>query len=533
MESLNYQIGDILADPNADTDSLVDEEIPEIAKSLKISEFEYKKVLMQTMVDKASQGDRRLLDKLSGTKWAKDSVLISKASNSYDTYTNRENSILIGDALGEIGLENSKLTVPWETTLRKLDNLNEQFPNSVSPSKVESLKRARAASVKSEKDNTDMTRASWNNLYNEGGIPLAMDDRWSPEDKKSFVKQVDATFSDKTAELVEQGYSQAEAGAAIMKQRLAWSKVNATKMPLLDEYLTGLIGLNPENYPTSDDLPSFFQEGINTLQAMDEASVDLYFSSREDKVFAQNLKSGLKHRDAYSAFKRAYNVKTQPFKVSSTLRTDVIDSATSALDKKLEVGFIDEYIGGEVETPDWVKEQLRARVEEEALLNVYNGMLDADGNAEQSVATVMSGYEKVYNGTFINQHKSVIAKEAGLASDLEDSKLAAAADSETVDKALASFIEANEELILAETGDTGFGDDGLDASDISFNFNNNGTFTITNQGEQIGGRFNVSDLKETYKSVDLKEQMERSMKARKSKEERRRAVDDILTRSLF
>lgn len=509
-EALTISIGDMLADPNANLSLVVNEEIPERAKALGLDEFTYKSSLMTEMVNRASNGDSRLLDELKGTNWSKDSVLISKAQSQYDQFTARENSIAIGDALGSIEIENAKLLVPWETTLRKVEALNQKYPNSVSADKVASLKKARDAHVKTEQVNTDMMQVSWNNLFNPDGIPLALDGRYSPEEKKKFIKGLDDIFSKKTEELIAAGAPEADANAEMMKQRLTWSRVNRVKVPLLEENLKGLLSLNPEDYPTSEDLPPFFTRGIQLLQQMDEASVDLYMPARDDKVFAANLRSSLKNRDPYSAFKRAYSVKTNPFKVSSSQRTELIDEVDVRLNDKLDVGFFSGLFGEE-DTPDWVKAQLRSRVEEEALLNAYNGMFDLESNAKQSVETVLGGYEKIFNGTFINQRKSVIAQESGVALS-------------NVDKYLASFIEVNKDLIAEETGET----EGLDVSNLSFEFNNNGTFILTNRGEQVGGRFLTKSIKEIGDKaveVDLKRMVEES----KSKRERdRQAMEELL-----
>lgn len=506
QEALTISIGDLLSDPNADADYIIAEELPARAKALGLTEFEYKKPIMEEMLNRASNGDARLLNALESVDWAKDSVLISKSKNAYEQFVAKENAVNIGERLGNIEIENAELTVPWETTKRKIEQLNSQYPNTVSKERVASMLKARERAVADEKQSTDIMQVSWKNLFDENGIPLALNGRYSPEDKKKFTKSLDAIFTQKTNELVESGMSEAQANDVMMKQRLDWSRVNRIKVPLLDENMKGLVGLNPNDYNEESELPEFFNTSIDTLNKMDESLVDLYFPSREDKVFAANLKNGLKNRESFSAFKRAYNVKTNPFKFDPSQRTEITDAVESQLSDKLEAGFFARNLLGEKSVPDYQIAQLRSRVNEEATLNAYNGMIDAESNAKQSIATTLADYSQTYNGTMINTNKPALASQLDVAPN-------------KVDSYLEGFVLGSNELIEKEVGE-------FEQEDIVFDFANNGTFTLRYKGgEQIGNaRFSIEELKTAgskFSDAELLKLREKNLKIKERKKLRR------------
>ncbi|QZI86141.1 hypothetical protein PODOV006v2_p0047 [Vibrio phage 15E36.1] len=515
-EAMTMQLGDFLADPQADIGAIVDTEIPQQAKALGLGEFEYKKLVMSEMVARAADGDGRLLEHLKATDWAKDSVLIDKAEASYQQFTSRENAIAIGDELGSIELENKSLSVPWSTTLKKAEALNKRFPNSISAAKIAQWKKQRATATESRKTTTEMFQLSYDNMFSEEGIPLAMDGTFSPKQKKDFVKGLDKIFSDKTQELIDGGtMTQEEANSHMMKQRLDWSRVNRIKIPLLEENLQGLLSLNPEDYPNSSDLPEYANSALSIIQQMDEQTMGLYFSGRDDLAFAQNIKDGLSTRSPYSAFKRAVNVKNNPFRVSSTLRTEIQDEVDTVLTGKLD----QPWYGSQPDVPDWQLAQLRGKVNSVAEVNMYNNMVDPESNAKQSVAEVMKDYEPTYNGTMVNRPKAVIAKQAGF-------------EAKKFDKYLDVFTFANKDYITEQVGED------VPPEDISYEFSENGTFIMRHLGgEQIGGRFQVSNIKTIGENFGAREVSDISAKAvaerKKAREEEAAKREDAEHMALF
>lgn len=486
-EALTMNIGDLLADPNADTGAIVNTEVPTVAKSLGLSEFEYKEALMKEMVNRADNGDARLLNTLESTNWAKDSVLISKAKASYESFVAKENASIIGDTMGDIELENTSLTVPWSTTLKKIERLNDRFPNTYSAARISQLKQARARAVKAQTDNSEMNKLSFANLNDETGLPLKMDGRWDEPTKKKYLKELEAGFSQKTQELIDADVDPVKANAIMMKQRLDWSRVNRYPLPSLQNNLEALIGLNPEDYPNSNDLPEFATSGLSILQTMDDATVDIYFTNDKDKAMAINIRSGMTTRDPYSAYKRAYNVRQNPYKVSGETRQELADEIASEVDSKFEHGFISELFGNK-NVPEWQRSQIASRVTEIANINMYNGA-DLDANVKQSIAEVTKDYSQTFNGTMINKPIAVIADKLGLT----NTPLKA-------NDYLEAYILSNQESITKDWGSE------VEPADITFDVAENGqTFILRYKGgEQIGGRNIWDDVKKIGRKANLK-----------------------------
>lgn len=520
-EALTMSIGDLLSDPRADVPVIISDEIPLRAKQLGLGEFAYKSELMKEMVKRAGSGDPRLLNVLKETDWAKNSVLIEKASNSFEQLRSREDSINIGEELGSIKIENAKLTVPWETTLRRLESLKKRYPNEISKELVASLKIARASAKATETSNTEMMQVSYKNLFDPNGLPLAMNGKYSPEDKSKFIKQLDSVFSEKTEELIQSGVPGAEANNIMMKQRLDWSRSNRIKIPLLEENLKGLVSLNPDDYPDVDNLPAYATKALSMLQQMDEATLELYLPARDDKIFAANIKSSLKNRDAYSALKRAYNVKVNPFKYDSTQKNDINSYVESSINDKMNSPWYLEILGAK-DVPEYQQAQLRSRAYEEAAINAYNGMLDPETNAKQTVSTVMQDYSPTFNGTLINIPKAKLAYDSGI-------------DVSNIDDYLEKFIVANDELIRNETGLS----EGFEQEDIVYDFAKNGTFTLRYRGgEQIGGKFLYSDIKglgDKVSEEDVKKLREEAISKRNKdiRMEEYRANDETAEEAIF
>lgn len=509
QEALQMEIGDFMSDPNVDVDAVVDSEIPDTAKALGVNEFEYKKSLMQKMFELAETGDSRLLDKLSKTSWSKDSALISKAKVAYDNYTNRENAIAIGDALGTIEIDNQSLSIPWQSVLNRVEALNKKFPNSVSAAKVSSMKKARDSAVVKQGINQELTMKTFSNLNNESGLPLELDGSYTPEEKNAFVKDIEGVFAKKTQELVDElGMSQNDANALMMKQRLDWSRVNRTKLPLLEQNLKGLISLNPEDYVDGQGLPEYATSGLGILRQMDAATMDIYFTSREDKVFASNLKKGMETRDDFSAFKRAYSIRQSPFKGTSEERTELRSEVDVQVRDKLDSPWYLELLGAK-DVPDWQVSLIRSRVMDEADVNAYNGLLDPEENARQSIATIMKDYSPTFNGSLINVNRSVLASGIGIPST-------------DVDSYIEAFITSSKKSIDAEYGEE------VDVEDLSLEFSPNDTFIIRYRGgEQLGGRFDYDALRVAGAKADTSKLEQLRKEAESRKANRARAIQGI------
>lgn len=520
-EALTMSIGDLLADPNADVSTIVGDEIPIRSKELGLDEPTYKKALMSEMVIRAESGDSRLLEVMKQTDWAKNSVLIQKSQNSYDQFRSREDAVSIGDELGSLEIENSQLTVPWATTLRKIDNLNARYPNAISKERVASMKKSRESAVRTEANNTDMMELSYKNLFDENGLPLAMNGKYSPEDKKKFIKQLDSVFATKTQEMIDSGVPEDEANNLMMKQRLDFSRVNRIKITLLEENLQGLLSLNPDDFPSSEDLPSYATKAMSMLQQMDASTVELYLPSRDDKVYAANIQSSLRNREPFAALKRANKIKVSPYKFDSTKKSEIEDAVKYELDKELDKSMFAKLFGAK-DVPDYQRAQIYSIANEESMLNAYNGMLDSETNAKQTAAVVMQDYSQTFNGTLINIPKAKLAQDTGI-------------PVVKVDSYLEKFVLSNSDFISKETGFT----DGVDADDITIDFAGNGTFRMLYKGsEQIGGKFLYSDIKSIGDRVSSEEvaslrEAGIEKKRKEVKQEEYDAADETASEAIF
>lgn len=487
-EALTMSVDDMLSDPQVNVSGLVSTEIPAQAKALGLDEFTYKKILMTEMNTRAENGDARLLNELGKTDWSKGSALIKNSRTKYDNFVAKENAVLIGDTMGSIEMENTSLNVPWSTTLKKIENLNKRFPDTYTDVRIASLKKARGIAQSAADKNKEMNKESFKVLYDESGLPLSMNGKFTPSDKKAHVKSLEGYWSKKTQDMIAGGADETTANSIIMKERLDWSRSNRMVIPSLKSNLDGLLSLNPEDYPNSNDLPEFANQGFTILKTMDTATMSLYFSG-EDLAMAQNIKDAMGTRGNYSAYKRAYNVKSNPYRVSNDKRVETSDAVANVLNDKFEKGFFSRNLFNQKSVPEWQLEQIKSSVDSVSTVNLYNGMTTPESNAEQSVSEVTKDYSQTFNGTLINKPLSLIGSKLGL----EEAAYG------KVNDYLEAFVLSNKEYIKGEAGEE------VEPEDISIDVNESGTsFILRNKGgEQVGGRQLFSEVQEVGRKADL------------------------------
>lgn len=523
-EALTMSVGDMLSDPNVDVASMIGDSIPTQAKALGLDEFAYKKVLMQEMSARASEGDARLMNQLSKVNWAKDSALLDKAKTNYHQHVAKENAVAIGDAMGSIEIENKSLTVPWNTTLRKIDQLNKRFPNTYSSVRIASLKQQRQAAIKTDKTNTGMLQQHEKNKSSEDSIPLGLDTQYTPKELTDHVKYLEGSWAKKSEELQESGqFNKEEVNAAILKQKLDWSRTERVPVPSLKKNLEGLINLNPEDYPNSKELPEYATSAFNILKTMDSTMIGMYFSNDKDKAMAMNIKQGMSTRDDYSAYKRAFNVKMSPYNPSFEKREDLAIDLETAVSDKLTHTF--SIIGFGKDAPDWQQAHVLNKVTPIANTNMHNGVIDTEENAKQSVAEYLKDTSQTFNGSLINKPKATLAK--GMSTSDYNVPV------EKVDGYVESFVLANSDLIKEEWGSE------VDSNDISLDVNETGTSFVMRYkgGEQIGGRFNLQDISTVGRKANLKDLRELVTKTQaeltKQRKEEAQAAEEAAHMALF
>lgn len=473
-EAMSISINDLLADPNADVKQLVEVELPARAKALGQNEFDLKASLVNQAVSRAADGDNRLLKDLQGRDWSKNLPALDKAQRSYDSFVAKQNAVVIGDTMADIETQALSGTTSWESTLRKIERLNQQYPNTYSKERVASLKKQRATAIQKQKTSTDISIDSSRAFTDEDAVPLGLLSKYTPKQKKDYVKQLEGMWADKSKSLLEAGYSEADANTAILKEKLDWSRVQRMVVPSLKDNLDALINLNPEE-TTEEELPAYASNALKVIQMMDDTSLSMYFSDKDSLAMAMNIKSGMKNRSEYSAFRRAYDIRRNPYNINNEQRTEQRDAVSEVIEDELNAKW---YQFGKEDVPEWQRDKLSNIIGEEAQSFLYRGGLDVEQNAKTATSSYLANYSQTFNNTLINKTKPELAQSIGVRTEL-------------VDKYLKHF--ANNVLSSEEINPLG-----IPAEDVEFVVNDTGTtfIMVDKFGEQVGdARFLMQDVK--------------------------------------
>lgn len=473
-EAMSISINDLLADPNADVKQLVEVELPARAKALGQNEFDLKTSLVNQAVSRAADGDNRLLKDLQGRDWSKNLPALDKAQRSYDSFVAKQNAVVIGDTMADIETQALSGTTSWESTLRKIERLNQQYPNTYSKERVASLKKQRATAIQKQRTSTDIAIDSSRAFTDENAVPLGLLSKYTPKQKKDYVKQLEGEWAEKSKSLVDSGYSEADANTAILKEKLDWSRVQRMVVPSLKDNLDSLINLNPEE-TTEEELPAYASNALKVIQMMDDTSLSMYFSDKDSLAMAMNIKSGMKNRSAYSAFRRAYDIRRNPYNINNEQRTEQRDAVSEVIEDELNAKW---YQFGKKDVPAWQRDKLSNVIGEEAQSFLYRGGLDVEQNAKTATSSYLANYSQTFNNTLINKTKPELAQSIGVRPELVDRYL----------KHFANNVLSSEEINPL----------GIPADDVEFVVNETGTtfIMVDKFGEQIGdSRFLMQDVK--------------------------------------
>lgn len=484
-EALQISIGDLMADPNADVEHIIEEEIPTRARVLGKGEFEYKAQLIKQAELSAKKGDNRLLSALQSKPWAKNNPSLEVAQRSYDGFRAKQDATIIGNAMSSIETQAVSGEVSWPVTERKINELNDRYPGTYSAVKVAALKNKRTAAIAKANTMVEIGKDSHLAITDENQVPLAINSKYSKKEKDDYIKSLESSWADKAKSLVAEGNDEANVSSTILKEKLDWSRANRLVIPSVKQSLDGLIDMNPDEFAESD-LPAYATSGLDILQRMDDTSLAMYFPSNDKMTMALNVKSGMKNRSPFSAFKRAYNIRRNPFNISSEQRTEQREEATAAVDSELVAKW---YQFGQDDVPEWQRVQIANRVGDNAQTYLYNGGMDVEQNAQTAARTHLVDYSQTFNHTLINKPKSTLAKSLDVPTD-------------DVDGYFRNFTASIMSNLQQE-------DPSVTENDIQFLMNDNGTtFTIRNKdNEQLGGRFLISDLKRVGEA-GLQEELE-------------------------
>ncbi|ASP46284.1 lysozyme domain-containing protein [Marinomonas phage CB5A] len=501
VEAMGISVSDLMSDPNADVDYVVDKELPSRAKSLGITEFELKSTIIKEAQNRAGEGDKRLVTKLETLDWAKDSAALKKAKSNYESYIAREEAPAIGNRMADIELENSSLQVPWNVTLRKISQLNERFPNTYSDARIASLKKARAAAVANQEQVVSGVNKSLKNL-NSNGIPMANDSSYTSGERKSIVKELEGVWAKKTQALQEAGLTAEDAINQVTNEQLKWSRVERMVIPSLKAGIDATMNLNDEELSRTDgQLPEYAINGLNLLKKMDASTVEMYLPSGTDQAFVSNFKQFSQQLPDDAAYQRAMQIKRNPFRVTSEKRSEQEDATRAAVDDMLSSNaWYENLFGsgvGEVnkDVPEWQKEQLLNQWVNDVNQRLYSGGNDVDVNASEVIKAKMSRMSQLNNKTLINMPLVEVRQKISEGAP-DGTELA-------VDKA-ADYIEAYmlESLPYIEQS---YGQ-AINIEDLRIQFDRGGdTFRFfDSNNEPVGGRIMTRSIYSVGKEADLK-----------------------------
>lgn len=491
VEAVGISIMDLMSVPSPDMDKILDEEIPARAKALGVGEFEYKKSLMERAALDAGEGDARLLGALETRDWSKGSAVLLKARRDFDNFKAREDAVVIGDAMGTIENENLSLSVPWTTTLRKIEALNKQYPDTYSPARIAAMKQARASQLKKEDLVSSGTRDSFAILSDNTRVPLQFDQKYDEATKNKIVKDLEAKWAEKNQELVGAGMSPDDANKLVMKSKLDWSRVNRRPLPSFQAAISSMLNLNLDEI-TREGMPPYAADGMNVLKAMDNTSLDMYLGSESDKTFALNFKQFSTQMSDDQAYRRAAAIKDSPYKVTPTQRTQQAEAVRARVSDRLENTIWETFSTKDLQqsVPDWQKEQLISSWTADAEQRMYAGGFDVGQNADYVIDNKLARSSQMFNGTLVNQPL------ANLYHNIKGDREMSA--DKTMDY-VEAFLRSSKYALDKEYG----ADVNLD--EVTLNFGRDGkTFTIVDKnGDQIGARFFTEDIYPVGRAADL------------------------------
>lgn len=524
VEAVGISIMDLMSVPSPDMDAILDIELPARAKALGVGEFEYKKSLMERAALDAGEGDARLLGALETRDWSNGSAVLLKARRDFENFKTREDAVVIGDAMGTIENENLSLSVPWSTTLRKIENLNKQYPNTYSAARVASLKQARASQVKREDAVSTGTRDSFAILTDNTKVPLQFDQRYDEATKGKIVKDLEAKWAEKNQELVAAGVSQDDANKMVMKSKLDWSRVNRRPLPSFQAAIGSMLNLNLDEI-TREGMPPYAADGMRVLKAMDNTSLDMYLPSEGDKTFALNFKQFSSQMSDDQAYRRAATIKDSPFKVNPAQRTQQTEAVRARVNERLENTIWETFSTTDLakDVPAWQREQLIASLTSDAETRMYAGGFDVNQNADYVIDNKLARSAQLFNGTLVNQPL------ADLYHNIKgDNEMSADKTMDYVE----AFLRSSKYALDKEYG----ADVNLD--EITLNFGRDGkTFTIVDKnGDQVGARFFTQDIYPVGRASDLgklRDTSSLSREAQKAREEEfKNAIEYDISRGL-
>jgi len=437
VEAVGISVGDLMADPKADVDHVVDTEIPARARALGLDEFTYKQILLNETSTRAASGDNRLLLKLQNTKWSKGSSELERAEQQYNTFTSRENAVAIGHEKAAImlGIQNGE---SWGSVDAKVRAFNSKYPASAfSDDQIASMdvQRQQAKAVNAER--ARVYAEAHMQLNDESQVAMGENALIPDKHKEYTIKQTVQDLQVKYSSMVASGQlSQADANKQMTLEMIDKSKKWKMKIPELQAKIDAFQYEIPTDYVSSGagQIPETVLAEVGTLGRLDDSTIAMY-ATGEKKAFLTNLRKFLETDKPAAALAKAQSVKLSPFPVDSRLITEQKDKAGSAVNTLLDIPFIAGITGENVfgftkEVPDDQKVVLKAKVAQAATLSLYNKSLDTEANAKMEAGNLLANTHQIFNGSLIELPKPKIAQLMGT-------------DTAQVDRRIEMFLKGN------------------------------------------------------------------------------------------
>ncbi|AWD90760.1 hypothetical protein [Pseudomonas phage Alpheus] len=518
-EALNTSIQDLLGDPATTGADIVQNEIPARAKMMGVSEFSMKKMLMQAAATTAAQGDRRLLDQLEQTDWSKGSQLLKTANDQYDQWHAREMAPMIGDEMGKLELAAINGQASWGSTLKRIEQINQEFPGSYSAHAIASLRLRMDSAAKARVKENQGYGQSMVAMYNQSQIPLGLNQAYSDQERNKIAKNFEGGLALEAQKRIDAGGDPQQVSDWALQQQVAWSRSNRMKLPGLTSTLEAAMSFNPDDFKGEKDLPPYVKQQLKTLQVLDAQTMGMYFGE-QDQTFASNFQSFSKNLPPDVAFRRAVQIKTNPYQVTRDMRDSQSTAVQAQVESVLNPSYLSQWLGGAKEVPEWQRAQMANKWGAEAQSKLYAGGLDPEKNAERTVKQQMSQMTQTYNGTLVNVPQGVY-RHAMSADDKPVSQTQA-------DNAMEAYTLTLLPEISKEAGRE------LTPDQISYQFTNDGSvFRIFDaDGNQVGGAHLTQDAARIGKSADL-DKLRKQIKVGKDKaRQTAEEANDILYRQI-
>lgn len=517
QEAFRISIEDNLGVPDADISSLVDKELPTIAKQLGISEFDAKKLMLEEMRTRAEQGDGRLLKQLETTDWAKGLDVTKNARASYD----KERAILDTTTLAKSMADNETKFLSGQMSerafLRYVDNTNSQYGeyNPYNSSRVQSLLMQRTKALNKVDSDAEVVKRY---AENKSKLPLGVSTQFGEDEKKVIIKTKEAYWANMTQSLLDKGeMSETEVNNKVLKDKVKWSMDEQIILPDLQAQVKSLLLFDPTVADQSETVTGRWEEGSKVLQAMPVALLSNYLGGDADYALA--VKSNLETMRPLDAFQFAYNAQYKPRAITPTIRKEATNRVRAAIEDTYKAGIYSSWFEDAPSIPSGQRDVLVGQLESRAVELVKGGISDINRAAEFAVEEFSNSHTQLPNGTISNTTIGSLKTNMLRGSDVK----------ELSDKQVVKYVDT----FLKEyaTTKSGYLGESISADTLQVQFSQDGsTFSLLDEtGMQLDSGYLTTQMFDIARPEDLEETsrlIEKSYQDRKVQQKERKLYQE-------